>query len=229
MAAASAARQDPGGAAAAVYPGAAGGRAAGAAGARWPPWRSLSDTESLYSADFAPPPTSRSIRGSPSLHAVLLEAREPPLLHRPAIPERTHPWLRAPELRGDSLSKPLAGHAAPGGRPGQRASLLTAPSAASKRPEEGGRRAAPCSGELALQEGAWGDFRPARRCWSLPSSSTASSTWTARAVPSRTSIAWWCLRAPPATTPEPQVPQPAESCSRRIRAQSGAPSPAALR
>ncbi|XP_060260281.1 diacylglycerol lipase-alpha isoform X1 [Ovis aries] len=121
---------------------------------------SLSDTESLYSFDSRRSSGFRSIRGSPSLHAVL-ERDEGHLFYiDPAIPEE-NPSLssRTELLAADSLSKhsqdtqPLEAALGSGGVTPERPPSA----AANEEPEEGGGGAAPRSGELALQEGRLGD------------------------------------------------------------------------
>lgn len=123
---------------------------------------SLSDTESLYSFDSRRSSGFRSIRGSPSLHAVL-ERDEGHLFYiDPAIPEE-NPSLssRTELLAADSLSKhsqdtqPLEAALGSGGVTPERP-----PSTAANEDEEegggGGGGAAP-GGELALHNGRLGD------------------------------------------------------------------------
>lgn len=124
---------------------------------------SLSDTESLYSFDSRRSSGFRSIRGSPSLHAVL-ERDEGHLFYiDPAIPEE-NPSLssRTELLAADSLSKhsqdtqPLEAALGSGGATPERP-----PSAAAAAPEqeaeaEAGGGAAP-RGDLALHNGRLGD------------------------------------------------------------------------
>lgn len=122
---------------------------------------SLSDTESLYSFDSRRSSGFRSIRGSPSLHAVL-ERDEGHLFYiDPAIPEENPSLSSRTELLGaDSLSKhsqdtqPLEAALGSGGVTPERP-----PSAAATEDEEeggGGGGAAP-GGELALHNGRLGD------------------------------------------------------------------------
>lgn len=121
---------------------------------------SLSDTESLYSFDSRRSSGFRSIRGSPSLHAVL-ERDEGHLFYiDPAIPEE-NPSLssRTELLAADSLSKhsqdtqPLEAALGSGGVTPERP-----PSAAAhEEPEEEGGGPAPRSAELALHDGRLGD------------------------------------------------------------------------
>uniref|UniRef100_G1QQP5 Diacylglycerol lipase-alpha n=1 Tax=Nomascus leucogenys TaxID=61853 RepID=G1QQP5_NOMLE len=123
---------------------------------------SLSDTESLYSFDSRRSSGFRSIRGSPSLHAVL-ERDEGHLFYiDPAIPEE-NPSLssRTELLAADSLSKhsqdtqPLEAALGSGGVTPERP-----PSAAANDEEEevGGGGGGPASrGELALHNGRLGD------------------------------------------------------------------------
>lgn len=120
---------------------------------------SLSDTESLYSFDSRRSSGFRSIRGSPSLHAVL-ERDEGHLFYiDPAIPEE-NPSLssRTELLAADSLSKhsqdtqPLEAALGSGGATPERPPSV----AANGQEEEGGGGAAP-RGELALHNGRLGD------------------------------------------------------------------------
>ncbi|KAF5916857.1 hypothetical protein HPG69_007386, partial [Diceros bicornis minor] len=120
---------------------------------------SLSDTESLYSFDSRRSSGFRSIRGSPSLHAVL-ERDEGHLFYiDPAIPEE-NPSLssRTELLAADSLSKhsqdtqPLEAAPGSGGATPERPPSA----AANEEEEEAGGGAAP-RGELALHNGRLGD------------------------------------------------------------------------
>ncbi|XP_053059051.1 diacylglycerol lipase-alpha isoform X2 [Acinonyx jubatus] len=121
---------------------------------------SLSDTESLYSFDSRRSSGFRSIRGSPSLHAVL-ERDEGHLFYiDPAIPEE-NPSLssRTELLAADSLSKhsqdtqPLEAALGSGGVTPERP-----PSAAANEEEEGGDGGGVAPGaELALHNGRLGD------------------------------------------------------------------------
>uniref|UniRef100_A0A8C9H1N4 Diacylglycerol lipase-alpha n=1 Tax=Piliocolobus tephrosceles TaxID=591936 RepID=A0A8C9H1N4_9PRIM len=123
---------------------------------------SLSDTESLYSFDSRRSSGFRSIRGSPSLHAVL-ERDEGHLFYiDPAIPEE-NPSLssRTELLAADSLSKhsqdtqPLEAALGSGGVTPERP-----PSASANDEEEevgGGGGVLASRGELALHNGRLGD------------------------------------------------------------------------
>uniref|UniRef100_A0A7N9DBF2 sn-1-specific diacylglycerol lipase n=1 Tax=Macaca fascicularis TaxID=9541 RepID=A0A7N9DBF2_MACFA len=123
---------------------------------------SLSDTESLYSFDSRRSSGFRSIRGSPSLHAVL-ERDEGHLFYiDPAIPEE-NPSLssRTELLAADSLSKhsqdtqPLEAAQGSGGVTPERP-----PSASANDEEEevgGGGGGLASRGELALYNGRLGD------------------------------------------------------------------------
>ncbi|KAK1335432.1 hypothetical protein QTO34_003218 [Cnephaeus nilssonii] len=135
---------------------------------------SLSDTESLYSFDSRRSSGFRSIRGSPSLHAVL-ERDEGHLFYiDPAIPEE-NPSLssRTELLAADSLSKhsqdtqpleaaPGSGGATPSGPPARR------PTSGRKRGAAGGRPAE----SWRCTTGAWGT-RPARSLFNLDSKSSS--------------------------------------------------------
>ncbi|XP_007526388.1 diacylglycerol lipase-alpha [Erinaceus europaeus] len=131
---------------------------------------SLSDTESLYSFDSRRSSGFRSVRGSPSLQAVLERGEGTLFYIDPAIPEE-NPSLssRTELLAADSLSKhsqdapPLEPSPASGG-----ASPERPPSSAAPRQEEevegggggrGGGGGAPSGGggELALHNGRLGD------------------------------------------------------------------------
>ncbi|XP_072494939.1 diacylglycerol lipase-alpha isoform X1 [Notamacropus eugenii] len=117
---------------------------------------SLSDNESVYSFDSRRSSGFRSIRGSPSLHAVMERDEGHCFYIDPAIPEE-NPSLssRTELLAADSLSKhsqdtqPLeAGLAGgSGGESPQRRSSG----------EEGGSSPVPARGELTLQNGRLGD------------------------------------------------------------------------
>ncbi|XP_043826665.1 diacylglycerol lipase-alpha isoform X2 [Dromiciops gliroides] len=117
---------------------------------------SLSDNESIYSFDSRRSSGFRSIRGSPSLHAVMERDEGHCFYIDPAIPEE-NPSLssRTELLAADSLSKhsqdtqPLeAGLGGGGGgeSPRRRSSG-----------EEGGSSPAPARGELTLHNGRLGD------------------------------------------------------------------------
>lgn len=121
---------------------------------------SLSDTESLYSFDSRRSSGFRSIRGSPSLHAVL-ERDEGHLFYiDPAIPEE-NPSLssRTELLAADSLSKhsqdtqPLEAAPGSGGATPERPPSV----GAHERGEEEGGGGVAARGELALHNGRLGD------------------------------------------------------------------------
>ncbi|CAK7307583.1 Diacylglycerol lipase-alpha [Vulpes lagopus] len=122
---------------------------------------SLSDTESLYSFDSRRSSGFRSIRGSPSLHAVL-ERDEGHLFYiDPTIPEE-NPSLssRTELLAADSLSKhsqdtqPLEAALGSGGVTPQRPPSVVAND---QEEEEGGGSGVAPGGELALHNGRLGD------------------------------------------------------------------------
>ncbi|XP_051823115.1 diacylglycerol lipase-alpha isoform X1 [Antechinus flavipes] len=117
---------------------------------------SLSDNESIYSFDSRRSSGFRSIRGSPSLHAVMERDEGHCFYIDPAIPEE-NPSLssRTELLAADSLSKhsqdtqPLEaglGGGSAGGSPRRRSSG-----------EEGGSSPAPARGELTLHNGRLGE------------------------------------------------------------------------
>lgn len=123
---------------------------------------SLSDTESLYSFDSRRSSGFRSIRGSPSLHAVL-ERDEGHLFYiDPAIPEE-NPSLssRTELLAADSLSKhsqdtqPLETALGSGGATPERPPSMGANEEEGE--EGGGADGAAPRGELALHNGRLGD------------------------------------------------------------------------
>uniref|UniRef100_A0A8C0Q5B0 Diacylglycerol lipase-alpha n=1 Tax=Canis lupus familiaris TaxID=9615 RepID=A0A8C0Q5B0_CANLF len=123
---------------------------------------SLSDTESLYSFDSRRSSGFRSIRGSPSLHAVL-ERDEGHLFYiDPTIPEE-NPSLssRTELLAADSLSKhsqdtqPLEAALGSGGVTPQRPPSVVAND--QEEEEGGGGRGVAPGGELALHNGRLGD------------------------------------------------------------------------
>lgn len=123
---------------------------------------SLSDTESLYSFDSRRSSGFRSIRGSPSLHAVL-ERDEGHLFYiDPAIPEE-NPSLssRTELLAADSLSKhsqdtqPLEAALGSGGVTPERPPSATIEEEEAAGGSEGGGVAP--RGELALHNGRLGD------------------------------------------------------------------------
>uniref|UniRef100_A0A8P0PQT8 Diacylglycerol lipase-alpha n=1 Tax=Canis lupus familiaris TaxID=9615 RepID=A0A8P0PQT8_CANLF len=123
---------------------------------------SLSDTESLYSFDSRRSSGFRSIRGSPSLHAVL-ERDEGHLFYiDPTIPEE-NPSLssRTELLAADSLSKhsqdtqPLEAALGSGGVTPQRPPSVVAND--QEEEEGGGGGGVAPGGELALHNGRLGD------------------------------------------------------------------------
>ncbi|XP_068964623.1 diacylglycerol lipase-alpha [Petaurus breviceps papuanus] len=118
---------------------------------------SLSDNESVYSFDSRRSSGFRSIRGSPSLHAVMERDEGHCFYIDPAIPEE-NPSLssRTELLAADSLSKhsqdtqPLEAGRGGGGGGGE------SPQRRSSG-EEGGSSPAPARGELTLHNGRLGD------------------------------------------------------------------------
>ncbi|XP_044537943.1 diacylglycerol lipase-alpha [Gracilinanus agilis] len=118
---------------------------------------SLSDNESIYSFDSRRSSGFRSIRGSPSLHAVMERDEGHCFYIDPAIPEE-NPSLssRTELLAADSLSKhsqdtqPLEAGLGDGGGGGE------SPRRRSSG-EEGGSSPAPARGELTLHNGRLGD------------------------------------------------------------------------
>ncbi|XP_074087427.1 diacylglycerol lipase-alpha isoform X2 [Macrotis lagotis] len=123
---------------------------------------SLSDNESIYSFDSRRSSGFRSIRGSPSLHAVMERDEGHCFYIDPAIPEE-NPSLssRTELLAADSLSKHsqdtqpleagLGGGGGGGGGSGRESPLRRSSG------EEGGSSHTPARGELTLQNGRLGD------------------------------------------------------------------------